>query len=407
VSQPRQDRPKWLVVVPQLPRSDQAAGDRRLCEILEFVSHHCDVSIVAAEPRVADSAVREERMMSMGVHVRGYGIWSILAALVRHPFDAIFIEFHNVAQPLLHFFRAVHPRAYLIIDSVDLHYLREAAREGVSANDAWRGENGQAELATYKAADATVVVTQEEKAELEQRGVRTVTIVPIIVPVRKRTQRAREDVVLFVGGFRHLPNVDAVLWFARQIWPSIVARVPAARFVVVGSETPEAIRALSGEPGIEVRGFVEDTAPLLDGAQVSVAPLTYGAGMKGKVSEALAAGIPVVTTSWGAQGLTEGAGNAYLLADDAGGFADAVVSLLNDESLRTRLSENGQELARGKCSIEAAEPALRVLIESSLVQQSRSGVVARAWRFCAHVGKRRVMKAVRVFRSGSARRSIP
>ena len=340
----------------------------------------------------------------MGVQVLGYGNWQVIAALLRHPFDAVFFEFHDMAGAFSRFVRAVQPGCQVIVDSVDLHYLREAAKAGVTAGDAWQTQTAKRELAAYRASDTTIVVTPEEQQELRIQGIEHVVVVPIIVPVIARTNRSRDAMVLFVGGFRHLPNVDAVLWFVVEVWPLIIAEVPQARFVIVGSEVPSAIQALHGLKRIDVQGFVQDTAPLLDAAQVSVAPLTYGAGMKGKVSEALAAGVPVVTTSWGAQGLTEGAGSAYLQADDPSGFAKAVIGVLQDGELRSRLGANGVQLARRLCSMETATPALRGLVAATLSNHHRPGIALRVWRFCAHVGKRRVNRTLARL---TGRRSVP
>ena len=389
-------RPRWLILVPHLPQPERAGGDRRLFAILSALAPDCDVTLIAISPPLADAGAREQALRACGVLAVGHGPRAILSAIARLSFDAVFFEFWFIASGLLHLTRASQPQAMHIVDSVDLHYLRE--REAAHLNgDFGRGDaNVVAELNVYRQADVTIVVTESERDELARRGITNVEVVPIIVPIVPRSERARTASLLFVGGFRHLPNGAAVHWFAREVWPRVLGAVPNAMWTIVGSDAPEDILALQGTNGIIVEGFVPDTTPFLDAAQVSIAPLTYGAGMKVKVSEALAAGVPVVTTRWGAQGLESGAGTAFLQADTAPDFADAVVSLLMDPALRRQLSREGPLLARRACTLEAAAPALEILVATSI--RSSVPALSTARRFlalAALVTRRRVLRSLR------------
>jgi O-antigen biosynthesis protein len=142
--------------------------------------------------------------------------------------------------------------------------------------------------------------------------------------------------LLFVGGFSHRPNVDAMLWFCREVLPLIQARIPGATLCIAGSHPPPEISALA-RPGIAVTGFVTDTelAALYDNSAVAVIPLRFGGGVKGKLLEALSRGVPVVSTDVGVQGL-KGLGNAVTRANSANPFAGAVVDLLKDPALQRR-----------------------------------------------------------------------
>jgi glycosyltransferase involved in cell wall biosynthesis len=144
-----------------------------------------------------------------------------------------------------------------------------------------------------------------------------------------------EPVILFVGGFAHPPNQEAVLSFVDQMLPLIRARVPGVRLAIVGSNPPPNVLALAND-AVSVRANVSD-AELREAyrtARVAVVPLRYGAGVKLKVVEAMREGLPVVTTSIGAQGLP-GLETIASICDDPQVFADAVSRLLTDDALWT------------------------------------------------------------------------
>jgi glycosyltransferase involved in cell wall biosynthesis len=147
--------------------------------------------------------------------------------------------------------------------------------------------------------------------------------------------------LLFIGGFRHMPNVDAIEWFVAEVWPLVRARLPALTLTVVGSLMPDRIKAING-PGINNLGYVADVESLIAKARISLAPMRYGAGVKGKVNQAMAHGLPVVATSVAAEGMSLRPGIDLLVADEPLAFADAIVRLYGDEALWQSLAENGR-----------------------------------------------------------------
>ncbi len=147
-----------------------------------------------------------------------------------------------------------------------------------------------------------------------------------------------EDRVLFVGNFQHPPNSEGALWLARRVWPLVIQERPQAQLILAGrGPTPE-IQALSG-PSIHVTGTLDEMRPLYAQASVFVAPIFWGSGIRIKLLEALAAGIPIVSTQLAAEGLD--ISHSVLLAEHAPDFAAAIVRLLNDRSLRERLGAAG------------------------------------------------------------------
>ncbi len=150
------------------------------------------------------------------------------------------------------------------------------------------------------------------------------------------------DRLVFTGTMDFRPNVDAVCWFAQEIWPLIRAKKPQAKFVIVGRRPAPAVLALQGLAGIEVTGQVEDARPYIRQSSLYVVPMRMGGGVRFKVLEALALGKPVVTTSMGADGIDLLAGEQALLADTPAEFAGAVLSLLDDPPRRQALATAGR-----------------------------------------------------------------
>jgi glycosyltransferase involved in cell wall biosynthesis len=261
------------------------------------------------------------------------------------------------------------PQARLVFDSVDLHYLRErrgAALAG-DASLARAAERTRAlELDVIARSDATLVVSQVERELLASDAPdATVEILSNLhhVAVAGPGFDARED-IMFVGGFRHPPNVDAVVWFADEVWPRLREQMPALRFHCIGGDVPDTIAALRGRDGIEVHGHVPDLSSYLDGVRLAIAPLRYGAGVKGKVNLSMAHGQPVIATTCAVEGMHLDPGQDVLVADDAAGFAEAVLRAYRDPALWQRLSDSGRRNVVRHFSLDAGrEVVRRVLLQ--------------------------------------------
>ena len=167
---------------------------------------------------------------------------------------------------------------------------------------------------------------------------------------------------MFVGGYRHTPNVDAVLWLAKEIFPLVRLRNPHIRLHLVGSDTPDSVRDLGALPGIVVHGHVPDLTPLLDRTRINLAPLRYGAGVKGKINHSLAHGLPVVATTCAAEGMQLTHRVDAMVADSAADFAQSVLELYGDADLWQRLASAGLENTRQHFSPERARPVLAKML---------------------------------------------
>jgi glycosyltransferase involved in cell wall biosynthesis len=167
--------------------------------------------------------------------------------------------------------------------------------------------------------------------------------------------------LLFVGGFPHAPNVDAILYFCKDVFPFVQASLPETKLWVVGNAPPAEIVALASDR-VVVTGYVPYSAPYLQSALVSIAPLRYGSGMKGKIGEAMACGLPVVTTSIGAEGMGLRDHLDAMIADSAEEFAERIVRLHEDPELWEKLARNGRLRVQQEWSPEAVDRRLQHLL---------------------------------------------
>jgi glycosyltransferase involved in cell wall biosynthesis len=166
--------------------------------------------------------------------------------------------------------------------------------------------------------------------------------------------------LLFIGSFQHTPNVDAVLFFLREIYPLVSPRLGEAKFYIIGDKAPPEIVALADEK-IVVAGLQRDARPFFESVKLSVAPLRFGAGVKGKINQSMGFGVPVVATSTAVEGTGLRNGDDILVADEPENFARALIRLYESEELWNRVSENGLRKTRALYSVETARKKLKTL----------------------------------------------
>ena len=159
------------------------------------------------------------------------------------------------------------------------------------------------------------------------------------------------------------PNIDAACWFVNDVWPLIHQQLPDLRFHLIGSKAPERVRALSGD-GVVFHGFVETLQPFLSNCRLAVAPLRYGAGVKGKVNMSMAHGQPVVATPAAVEGMFAEHERELLVAEDAESFANEVVRLYQDEDLWNHLSVESIKNVEEHFSLQTARKSLTTLFSS-------------------------------------------
>jgi GT2 family glycosyltransferase len=288
-------------------------------------------------------------------------------------FDAIMVYRPSVMEKCLPVIRAHAPQAVALFHVADLHYLRMERTAALHDDDDMRGAAAlmkQRELALVREVDCTITHSSAEQAILAaaQPGA-PVALWPLMSELHGTTSGfgQRRD-ICFLGGYRHPPNIDAVIWFAQEIFPRIRAAEPGIRFIIAGAHPPEEVTALAAED-IVVTGMVPDLRDLFDPCRVFVCPLRVGAGVKGKIAAALSYGIPVVTTGIGVEGTELRHEHTVLVADDPAGFADATLRLYRDRGLWDWLSGNGQSLVRETLSLDMGGRVLRAAIATAFAHK--------------------------------------
>jgi glycosyltransferase involved in cell wall biosynthesis len=253
---------------------------------------------------------------------------------------------------------------------MDLHFLRMQREAKLSGNDIAMAEANamrERELGMIRAADCTITHSTYEQELLGSAAPDAPVVVWPFMFAFHGTDvgfAARRDFV-FLGGYRHSPNVDAVLFFVHEILPLIHRHEPSARFIIAGANPTPEVLALAGSHVI-VTGEIDDLRTVFDTARVFACSLRIGAGTKGKVSTAMAYGLPVVSTSCGAEGMALIDGENVLLADGAENFAEACLRAYREPALWQTLSERGQALVREKHSLAMGERVLEAAIETAL-----------------------------------------
>ena len=357
-----------LIIDALTPQPDRDSGSLRLVNLMRLLIEEGAHVVFVPANRSADGAYTAA-LQRMGVECWHAPYAARFPAWLREHgprFDVTLVSRHYVASEMLPLLRRYAPQARVLFDTVDLHYLRERraaelAGDAAALRAAMRTR--ELELALIREADTTLVVSDAERALLaiDAPGARVRVLSNLHRTAPPGPAWSQRDGLLFVGGFRHPPNVDAVLWFAREVFPRIRAARPSLEFHCVGGDVPGEIARLGDIPGVRIHGHVPDLQPLLDGVRVSIAPLRYGAGVKGKVNQAMAHGLPVVATTAAVEGMYLRDGEDVLVADDAAAFADAVLRLHDDEALWSRLSANGRDNVARHFSLDAARAVVRDL----------------------------------------------
>lgn len=357
-----------LIIDACMPAPDQDSGSLRMVNLMRVL-----IDLDYKVSFFADNRAYDEKytppLQQLGVEALYHPYLNDTVRFFREHgslFDVIVISRHYIAANYIDLVRLYAPQARLIFDTVDLHYLREerAAALVESADIAREAAKTKLqELRLMRDCDVTLVVSPVER-EILAREVPEVRI-EVLSNVHevfgcRRAFGERHDLV-FVGGFQHPPNIDAVQFFVREVFPHVRAQLPHVQFHVIGSKAPAEILELQAD-GVIVHGFLPDITPYMDGCRLSIAPLRYGAGVKGKVNMAMSYGLPVVATGIAVEGMHVRNGEDVLVADDPHELAALIVLAYSDPTLWQQLSMNGLENVRRHFSFDAARRAVENIL---------------------------------------------
>jgi GT2 family glycosyltransferase len=359
-----------LVIDARTPMPDRDSGSMdtfQYLRILKSFGYH----VLFAPENLVHAGHYSMLLQRIGVQVLYAPYWmSMKDVLAAHgpKLDHVLIYRAPVAAAVLDMVRRHAPRARVIFDTVDLHFLR-LEREADMAEDPEHKRAAQrmkqVELDLIRKSDATIVLSRFELDLLRQLTPQARLFeIPIVreVPAASPAGWDERSDIVFVGGFEHQPNVDAVKWFVGEVMPRLEARGFTGRFVVVGSSMPGHIKALE-RPGVVMRGYVQDLEAFFSKIRLSVAPLRYGAGLKGKVISSLSYGVPVVATAVAVEGGGFVDGEHVLVGDEPDQMAAAIMRLYGDAELWARHARAGREFFIERFSVEAVAGKLQALLE--------------------------------------------
>ena len=329
-----------IVFDERVPTPDRDAGSARMLFILKTLAKWArPVFVPLSRP---EGVEYEQQLWKEGVETAT--LVSYPRLLKRRNFSVAIISRPDTADAVLASVRRASKGIRVILDTVDLHFLRHE-REHSLTGDARAGAEAaryrNLELRLVRSCDQTWCASSEDKKVLAGHlPDARIEVVPTIHPLRPRGKAfdERKD-LLFIGNLQHRPNEDGLHYLMREIYPLVRQAIPEVRFNIVGGSPSAEIAAYHSED-VRVLGYVPDTTPLLESSRVFVAPLRFGAGIKGKIAEAMSYGLPVVTTSIGAEGMGIRHSTEALIADDPQAFADSVVQLYRQRDLWQRIADH-------------------------------------------------------------------
>ncbi|MFA5424646.1 MAG: glycosyltransferase, partial [Phycisphaerae bacterium] len=261
------------------------------------------------------------------------------------------------------------PDVTVYVDTMDFHYKkykRKFDSTGRREDLAVANEFLNAERKLYHLADIVLTVSEREKIDIQKTVGQDLNVevlsnihsVPTDVPIFEQRRN-----ICFIGGFRTEHNRDAAVWFIREVFPLIAAKKPDVEFHILGYGNDQYRQAIERVPNVKVIGYVEDADAAIAQYKVFVCPVRFGAGLKGKLGTAAAAGTAIVSTTIGSEGFDFIDGRDCYIADGAEEFAQKCLRLLEDKSLWQQFSRNGREIVSSKFGIETAKRKLLSLLE--------------------------------------------
>jgi glycosyltransferase involved in cell wall biosynthesis len=294
-------------------------------------------------------------------------------------FDLIYIDHLQMAQYTANWDRCPKVLSEHNVEWKIIERIAEAERfspKGLFAKIEWK-KLRKWELDNCTKFDMVFTVSENDKRTLENANPKLSNVVHIPIGVDFNSFSKTElsplaQNIVSIGTMSWPPNIDSIHYFVRDIYPAVKARTNGVKLVVTGSSPPESIRKLSEQDStIEITGFVEDLTAIAASAAVFIVPLRSGSGMRVKIINAMAMGLPIVSTSIGCEGIDVCHDQHLLIADNSNDFADAIIRLMNDFGLRKRLAEAGRDFAMKNYSWDSIYARLDQALDS-LVSESRN-----------------------------------
>ncbi|SHL52522.1 glycosyltransferase [Chryseobacterium polytrichastri] len=359
---PDKNKKNILIIDSQIPTFDKDSASNRITEIAKFLAKYYNVylmdwrkSIPTIESKKYIQNFNNHNVTVYAPFINKFGIMkgkkhfinSLLPTL-----DFVWCHRPELFEYYLDFFRKEAPHAKIIYDMVDIHYLRmerglEIKYDKQRAKEVLHYKYIETELC--KKADKIAVISDKEKefmkSFVDESKLFTVSNVHNLkVKPEDMPPFEKRESIFFIGTFLHDPNVDAVEVLYNKIMPLVWEKLPNLKITIIGSESPEFIQKMNSE-NFEIAGYVENIIPYYEKCFASVSPLRFGAGVKGKIGQALEYTLPVLTTEIGAEGMFLEDGITALIAgnEDYQKFADNVIAICTNTTLWNTLHNNSEK----------------------------------------------------------------
>ncbi len=335
-----------------LPYYDKDSGSNRMYQIIKiFLSIGYHVFYIPKESMAPEPYYSE--LTGMGVEIiyefkgRKHWLKEIKRAASESSMAWICRPEYNIRYRYLF---SINPQLKWIYDTVDLHFVRLSRAIKIFPDDKKLKKRAakyyKLELSLARKADITICISDPERDLLLQHGITSSHVIPNIHN-RKVTEKNafnKRSGLIFIGGYLHLPNVDAALWLSNEIMPLVWGEDENIQLTLLGSNPPEEITELMDRnKNIHVTGYIPNIDTYFNNARIFVAPLRYGAGLKGKIGQSFEYALPVITTDIGSEGLDLTSGMNIIIANDARSFADQILKLYNDPVLWNTLSNASED----------------------------------------------------------------
>jgi len=365
-----------LIIDENIPEFDKDSGSRRMTEIinilikndfhvfliadkkeyrykLDYVPYFEKKGVIVYKPHLLNNKLvtKDQFIKTIAPHIN----WAILSR------PNIFNSYYNKI-------RKINPDCTLLFDMVDFHYIRFLREHELTNSDAsLKQAKKYKEIENFNClnADITLAVSNKDKDYLKESNI-TPNHLRIISNIHQPNFKVSNDFnsrkdLLFIGGFKHAPNIDAVKILYEKIMPLVWNKLPDIKINIIGSHVPDEIKRLNSNRFI-IHGFVEDVSTFFNSSRVFVAPLQYGAGIKGKIGQSFEYNLPVVTTEIGLEGFDFSPYEKNMVGTINKDFAEKVISLYNEEALWNNIHENCKSILK-PFSIEETEKTLLEILK--------------------------------------------